>query len=303
MAKNRSTIFVHSGREITSQDIEHVKEVLRLIRGLSRKELARTICEHWGWLTASGGYKVQAGMKVLEKLEALGEIKLPAKRVQKKPKKKHPSRTKRTDSKPEVCGELADLGSVSLEVISGKKATELWNEYVDRYHYLGYKKPFGFPLRYFIDSKHGPLGCLLLAGAAKSIEVRDEWIGWTRRQRMKNLPWVINNTRFLIFPWVRVKHLASHVLGQLARRVREDWEQRWGYSPVLMETFVDPARYQGTSYLAAGWIRLGMTTGIGRRRPGHQYTTTPKIIYVRPLVRDFREQLSSEQLVGKQEEW
>jgi hypothetical protein len=303
MAKDQTGLFVHSGREITSSDVEHVKEVLRLIRGLSRDELARTICEHWGWLTASSNYKVAACMKVLEKLEALGQIKLPEKRAQKKHKKNRPSQTRKTDPKPDVCGELADLGVVSLDVVSDKKATELWNEYVDRYHYLGYKKPFGFPLRYFIDSKHGPLGCVLLAGAAKSLEVRDEWIGWTRQQRMRNLPWVINNTRFLIFPWVRVKHLASHVLGQLARRLREDWEERWDYSPVLMETFVDPARYQGTSYLAAGWIRLGMTTGIGRRRAGRQYTTTPKIVYVRPLARDFREQLCSEQLVGKQEEW
>ena len=303
MAKHKSTVFVHSGREITCEDIAHVKEVLRLIRGLSRHELACTICEHWGWLTASGSYKVQGCIKVLEKLEALGEIKLPDKQTKTRRKQKHPSPTKRTDPKPELACQLSDLGVVSLDVVSGKQATELWNEYVNRYHYLDYKKPFGFPLRYFVDSKHGQLGCLLLAGAAKSIEVRDEWIGWTRQQRMKNLPWVINNTRFLVFPWVCVKHLASHVLGQLARRVRGDWQERWGYSPVLMETFVDPARYQGTSYLAAGWNRLGMTTGIGRRRAGCQYTTTPKIIFVRPLVRDFREQLSSEQLVGKDEEW
>lgn len=116
---------------------------------------------------------------------------------------------------------------------------------------------------------------------------------------MRNLPWVINNTRFLIFDWVQVKHLASHALGRLARRVREDWYQKWGYRPVLMETFVDPARYQGTCYRAAGWTLLGMTAGTGRPRVGRQYSTTPKMIYARPLVRDFREQLCSEQLIGR----
>jgi len=299
MARNDSRIIVQCGREISSRDIEHIKTVTELCARLSRKEVAHTICEHWGWVTASGAHKVDACMKLLEKLEDRREIQLPARRVQKKPKKEQLLRKERTAPGPEVSGKLTDAGPVSVEIVSGKEATGLWNEYVDRYHYLGYKKPFGFPLRYFIESRYGPLGCMLLAGAAKSIEARDKWIGWTRRERLKSLPWVVNNARFVIFPWVRVRHLASHVLGQLARRVRGDSEKRWGYRPVLMETFVDPARYQGTSYQAAGWTMLGMTTGRGRCRPGCRYTTTPKMVYVRPLVRDFREKLSREHLAGR----
>lgn len=111
---------------------------------------------------------------------------------------------------------------------------------------------------------------------------------------MKNLPWVVNNARLLLFPWVLVKNLASHVLGQLARRLQEDWEARWGYRPVLMETFVDPARYSGVSYRAAGWRLLGKTTGRGICRPNRQYSTTPKLLFVRPLADDFRVQLCSE---------
>ncbi|MBW2163644.1 MAG: DUF4338 domain-containing protein, partial [Deltaproteobacteria bacterium] len=168
-----------------------------------------------------------------------------------------------------------------------------------RYHYLGYKKPFGYVLRYFIVSEQGFLGCLMFAGASKALTARDRWIGWTQVQRLKNLAWVINNSRFLIFPWVQVKNLASHILGRVARRVREDWRERWGYSPVLAETFVDPRYYEGICYKAANWQYLGMTTGEGLVRKGRTYTTTSKKIFVKPLVKDWQSLLCSEQLEGR----
>jgi len=185
-------------------------------------------------------------------------------------------RTERSDPRDKIGSELGQLGRVSLEVVTNKEATGLWNEYVERYHYLGYKKPFGCVLRYFIVSKERPLGCLLMAGAAKSLGARDRWIGWSERQRLRNLPWLICNSRYLIFPWVQVKHMASHVLGQLARRVRADWEGRWGYHPVLMETFVDPARYRGTCYRAANWLVLGRTTGRGHADLTHRANRSVK---------------------------
>lgn len=286
-------VLVSCGREVTAEDVEHVKEVAKLCSGLSLDELALTICEHWGWVTASGGPKVQACRKLLAKLEERGDLRLPAKRHGGSPKHRRPSWTERTAPGPEITGPLAEVRPVTLEMVTDRKAKGLWNEYVDRYHYLGYQRPFGCRVRYFVRCDRGLLGCVLVAGAAKSLGVRDGWIGWSDQQRLRNLPWLINNTRFLIFPWVQVRHLASHVLGQLARRVRTDWEERWGYQPVLMETFVDPARYRGISYQAAGWTLLGSTTGEGLRRPGRSYQTTPKLLYVRPLVRDFREQLCS----------
>ncbi|HLC42429.1 MAG TPA: Druantia anti-phage system protein DruA [Methylomirabilota bacterium] len=300
MAESEEAGFLQSGREIGVQEIEHIREVSRGFPALSRKELAQTICEHWGWVTASGAHKVTACLKLLEKLEESGQIRLGGKRGGGPYRKKGPPvRTERSDPRDKIGSELGQLGRVSLEVVTNKEATGLWNEYVERYHYLGYKKPFGCVLRYFIVSKERPLGCLLMAGAAKSLGARDRWIGWSERQRLRNLPWLICNSRYLIFPWVQVKHMASHVLGQLARRVRADWEGRWGYHPVLMETFVDPARYPGTCYRAAGWIHLGQTTGAGLVRPGREYTTTRKMIYVKPLVRDFREQLCSDGLTGR----
>jgi hypothetical protein len=253
----RSVVFNAGGREIYDRDIEGIQEVTRVCGGLSRKELAHTVCDHLSWVTASGRHKIDACMKLLKKLEAMGTIVLPAKQEHKPPPRIIISPKSRTAPRAAVCGELSDVGEVTLTIASVTGDKDLWNEYVDRYHMLGYKRPFGCRIRYFIVSPKGELGCILLAGAAKSMGARDEWIGWSDKTRLKNLPWIVNNTRFLIFPWVRVAHLASHVLGQLARRARDDWYDSFGYRPLMMETFVDPAHYRGTCYLAAGWTYLG----------------------------------------------
>ena len=258
---------------LTPQELEAARQTVRWCSRLSRSELARTICEHWGWVTASGAHQVTACLKVLEEWEARGLLRLPGKR---RMTRWHTDRacgavpTQRTQPGALLVGELPTAGSVGLEVIQSRERGQLWNEYVDRYHYLGYRQPFGCHLRYFMVSPAGVLGCVLLAGAAKALAARDQWIGWDRRCRQQNLPWVINHTRLLIFPWVRVRHLASQVLGQLARRVQPDWQARWGYEPLLMETFVDPDRFSGTCYRAAGWRALARTTGRGLARAGQR---------------------------------
>jgi hypothetical protein len=200
----------------------------------------------------------------------------------------------------EVAGKLGDIGPVSLELVEGEPEVSAWNGLVARYHYLGCRKPIGCFLRYFISAAgHGILGCVLFAGAARALASRDAWIGWSPRQRLRNLAWVINNSRLLILPTVRVAHLASHVLGQVERRVARDWESRWGYRPVLMESFVDPRRFRGTCYQAANWQYLGNTTGEGLARRGRLYQSSAKMLFVRPLVADFRAQLCSDQLLGR----
>jgi len=290
----RSVVLKVSGREITGREIAGIQDVSRLCTGLSREELSHTICEHLGWVTASGRHKVKACLKLLEALEEQGAIELPAKQERKKIPKEVIPKTARTAARGELCAEIPDIGEVALKVALKKSDKTLWNEYVERYHMLGYKKPFGCRVRYFIVSKRGELGCILLSGAAKSMGVRDNWIGWPDKTRVKNLPWIVNNSRMLIFPWVQVRNLASHALGQLARRVGNDWQARFGYRPLLLETFVDPLHYRGTCYRAAGWTYLGNTTGEGLRRPGQEYKTTPKMLFVKPLAKDFREQLCSE---------
>ena len=290
-----------SDREITREELDEIQETVKFFPTLSRSELAQTICEHLGWFTATGGYKTDACLKLLSRLEGKGRLRLPPKRAISPPRHTPITLTPRTAPKAEIGGNVGDVAPVSVAVVNGREQAALCHEYVSRYHYLGYRKPFGCFLSYFIESPHGLLGCVLFQGAAKALRVRDEWIGWTKAQRLRNLPWVINNSRFLVFPWVKVKNLGSHTLGQILRRIRDDWQDRWGYRPVLAESFVDPQRYEGCSYKAGNWEYLGMTTGRGLPRNGNSYTSSPKKIFVRALASDFRALLCSERLNGRVE--
>ncbi len=298
-------IMIQGDREIYPEDIDHIRIILERFPGLSRTEAVYTLCETLNWLTPAGLPKRSACRKLLDRLEAQGSIHLPEKQKQ----YSHPGtgsgcipqRSRRTDAQPRLKTSIEALGAIQLIPIDDKAQQALWNEYVERYHYLGYKRPFGYPQRYFIEAGDRRLGCVLLSGPAKALKARDRWIGWDHRQRRKNLPWVLNNNRFVLFPWVRVANLASHVLGQLARRVADDWQQRWGYRPLLLETFVDPARFRGSCYRAAGWTLLGSTTGEGLLRRGKQYQTSPKLIFAKPLQADFRRLLGSNHLKGRTE--
>lgn len=293
-------IFRQGLKEFTVKDIRHIQEVVKFFPGLSRHELAKTLCEHLNWYSPSGAFKVNGCLTLLERLADQALVVLPDKSARGRlTPDKPPSLTQRTVEKPLIKGTLKDFSPINLQMLHDKELIQLWNEYVQRYHPLKFRRPFGHWLRYFVLADDEPLGCLLISGAAKALHHRDHWIGWSVAERRHNLSWIINNSRYLIFPWVQIPHLASHVLAQLARRVAKDWDNRWGYQPVLMETFVDPVQYSGTCYKAAGWQNVGMTTGEGMVRPGKQYTTRPKTIFVKPLNRQFRRLLCSEQLQGR----
>ena len=300
MLENTATAMIHCGREISDEEIAQIQETVSLCQGLSRKELALTIAEHLQWYRASGTNKEDACIKLLEKLELQGVLQLPPKRRRSKASVDRANvLSAKTGPQPAIVCSLKQLGAIELEVVKDKDTGMLWQDYVARYHYLGYKKPFGYTLRYFIKSERGRLGCILYSGAAKCMTARERWIGWTERQRLRNLPWVINNSRYLIFPWVKVSNLASHVLGQISRQIRAHWQEIWGYTPVLMETFVDPQHYQGSCYQAANWQYVGMTTGQGLVRAGKRYQTSAKKIFLKPLVKNYRELLCSQKLVGR----
>jgi len=283
--------LMQCGRLISSQEIEQICETVELFPRLSLSELRATICEHLGWYTAAGGLKEQACEKLLKKLEGAGLLSLPQKRSCSRAKQ-HIGFSSRTSAAGRICCSLQQLKPVRLQVVRSKAEKSLWNEYVQRYHPLGYRQPFGCRMRYFIESAAGRLGCVMFAGAAKGLAARDKWIGWNVQQRLQRLPWIINNNRYLLFPWVEVSNLASHVLGQLALRVADDWQDQFNYRPVLMETFVDPA-YKGSSYKAAGWQYVGMSSGQGLVREGCRYSTRAKRIFLKPLQDDFRTALCS----------
>lgn len=295
MIRNRAPNFL-AGRAFTVEEMQDLLETVGVCRGLSRAELVRTVCEHLEWVGPTGRPKVESCGKALEKLEALGWVKLPERRVGGGPGAEIVVGA-RTDAEEEIVGTAGDVAPVRVEPAGGKEAIRLWNEYVHRYHPLGYKRPFGAHQRYFLVGGGGRrLGCLLFAAAAWALRERDRWIGWTERDRAQRLNRIVANTRFVIFPWVRLKNLASQALARAAQRIRRDWEQRYGYAPVLLETFVELERYRGTCYQAANWIRLGETQGRGRMDRHMPYLSRPRAIYVYPLVADFRRWLRGEEI-------
>ncbi len=299
----RAGVWTQSGREFTADEVSRIRETVAWLPRLDRKELAATVCEHLGWYSASGTPKLTACGKLLEKLEAQGLVRLPPRRedMARGGGRTRVALSERSGAGEALRGVLSDLAPVRVEPVREPGEVQLWNEYVERYHPLGFKEAFGHRVRYFIRSGATPLGCVFLGGAAKALTVRDQWIGWSACRRSSNLPWVVNNTRFLILPWVEVAHLASHALGQLARRVRADWNHLWGFSPLLLETFVDPRQHAGTCYRAAGWVVLGRTRGTGLVRPGKTYHTSAKLILVKPLHRHWRQRLCTEALCGRVE--
>lgn len=290
--------FLHrrGGIEICAADIAYIRNFVKSYPRLSRTEVICTLCEHLQWVTPMGRPKYDASTKLLAQLEQSGEISLPplkeSHRGQQKPR---PQLEVVAPGDPVACT-LAELGAVRLRPLVGADDELQCNAAIGSFHPLGYKKPFGYVMRYRIEVGDLGLGYLLFSGAAKKIRSRDEWIGWSEQQRSHNVPWVVNNSRFLIFPWVKVPHLASHVLGCLARQLPGDWQMRWGFTPLLLESFVDPQHYRGTCYRAAGWTLLGHTSGRGLPRPGKDYRSSPKLIFVKPLVAQFRQLLCSDQL-------
>ena len=287
-----------SGRFFTAQELEEAQEIVRTFPMLSRTELALTLCENLSWFTANGEYKVDSARKLLHKLESSGLVIVPPKRGYKHSQ----SRVSWADNSDietnfELVGRVSDFEPLEIKVVRDRHEIHLWNEYVNRYHVLGYKRPFGAHQRYFIISagKGLRLGCLLFSASAWALAARDQWIGWEKVDRSQRLHLILNNSRFLLFPWVHVDNLASKVLSLIVKQIRGDWSERYHYSPVLLETFVDKTLYKGTCYRAANWLYIGETAGRGRMDRYSQQQFTVKLIYMYPLVRDFRACLVGEE--------
>jgi len=282
------------GREVKAETLSEIREIVDSCSGLSRTELANTVCELWDWKRPRGGLKTVECRQFLEELDRRGLIDLPAGRNGRPRGVK--TRVLRTDwgERQEILsGEVRQHEPITLHRVISKEQRDQWYEWIDRYHYLGYQVPFGAQVRYFIEYREGQrLGCFQFSSPAWKMAPRDRWIGWDEAQRKKNLQKIINNSRFLIFPWVQVKNLASMVLALAGRVVPRDWEAQYGIPVVLMETLVDTARYRGTCYQAANWLQVGTTTGRGRQDRGHaRHGEAPKAIYVLPLISRFREAL------------
>jgi hypothetical protein len=283
------------GQIVSAQQLSEIAEITETFPKLSRTELANTICEIFSWKRPTGKLKSVECRQFLERLEDKAIIKLPACRKKYANKVKvRIERSRKADLQPTVSTKLKHLWPIRLIKVDHQEQRQLWYEYVDRYHYLGYQLPFGAQLRYFIESGATDeiLGCFQFSSPAWKMAPRDRWIGWADDQRKTNLQKIVNNSRFLILPWIKVKNLASTALSLAVKSVLDDWQDAYGYRPVLMETLVDRKRFKGTCYKAANWIHVGKTTGRGRMDRDHTRDGAAiKEIYVYPLSSRFRQEL------------
>jgi hypothetical protein len=282
------------GEELSAEQFDLIRQTTRDCQGLALTELAYTVCELLEWKRSNGNPKNRECYLFLLSLQERGWLPwLPAP----KPHARRPHQTRvAVESDPQAAceGVLGDWLPLHFELVETAASRQLIEQYIHRYHYLGYRVPYGGQLRYLVragKTPHPVLGCLLFTSAARRMAPRDRWIGWSDETRRHCLPKVVNNSRFLILPWVKIPHLASHILSQAAVKVIHDWAVRYAVKPVLLETLVDRSRYRGTCYRAANWTSVGETQGRGRMdRSGHAQGLV-KEIFVYPLQRNWRDQL------------
>lgn len=283
------------GRTFRAEELELMRQMAREFCALGVTEVARTVCELLGWKRPGGGLKNHECRQLLEQLERAGFLTLPALRQRggRGPRRADISGPC-SEPTPVACA-ARDCEPLELALVEGKAESRRWRELLERYHYLGWRVPFGANLRYWVRHGDRELACLLWTSPAWKMQARDAWIGWSDPQRQRNLQLIVNQGRFLMLPWVRVKGLASKILALSARHLPSDWETRYGLRPLLLETLVDSVRFRGTCYRAANWIHLGQTAGRGRMDRQHQaHGQAVKDIYVYPLVRDAQQRLRSD---------
>jgi Domain of unknown function (DUF4338) len=281
-----------SGRTFSPQELEWLKGLL-CSESLTRQQLSRRVCQQLNWINPAGRLKEMSCRVALLRMERAGLIDLPA--------PLHPNTNGRTSPKewtiPKSEGPLilaaGQLRSLRLEVVQTKQDAGWYRAIMRQHHYLSCKPMAGAQLRYLIWSGNWLLGGLGFGAAAWMLAARDRWIGWSASQRERRLEWIVNNSRFLLLPWVQSRNLGSSVLGRVARQLPQDWQHRYGYRPVLIESFVEDERFWGTCYQAANWLCLGQTTGRSKLEKSHRQIVPIKRIFVRQLSPDFRDLLRS----------
>ncbi|MEW6743140.1 MAG: DUF4338 domain-containing protein [Planctomycetota bacterium] len=286
-------ILKYRGRTITAEDVDFIRGLIAKHPGLSRRRLSAELCRAWNWVQANGVLRDMVARGLMLALERAGHITLPPRRQF----SLNPLAHRRPPEKaPLLCWEPIEVPLQALRPLEWRQVRRgpdegLFATFIETHHYLGYTQPVGEHLKYLIFARGTPVACLGWSSAPRHIGCRDRFIGWRAEVRRQNLHLLAYNTRFLILPWVKVPHLASHLLGAMARRLSRDWELLYNHPVYLLETFVDPERHRGTCYRAAGWICVGRTTGRGKNDQTNKPNRSLKDIWVYALARDFREKL------------
>ena len=277
---------VYCGRDFSTTEIAQIVQLIAENTEYHRADLSREVCRILQWYKADGGLKEMSCRVAMLRMHADGLIELPAPR-RTKPALRPFCSTKATDPQEPILHPVHHLGPLSLQLV-GRNESALWNEYIGRYHYLGYTPLPGAQLRYFVLLNQQVIALLGFGAAAWQAAPRDKYIGWTHSLRKRHLPLIVNNARFLILPWVQVKNLASKILAMAVKQLPNDWQKQYQITPVLMETFVENDRFAGTCYKAANWISVGSTKGRGKLGPSGKQSVPIKDLLLYPLRKDFR---------------
>jgi hypothetical protein len=286
------TVMRYRGRAVTDEEVVFIREFIAQNSGDSRWMLSRKLCQAWGWVQQNGALRDMVCRGLMLQLSRAGQIELPPIRVRivnPLVHRKKPSWVE-IDQAP-MEGELSDLGPIEFRQVRRTQEEALFNGLIEEHHYLGYCQPVGEQLKYIVFAKGRPIAALAWSSAPRHIGDRDQFIGWTKPMREKNLSLIACNTRFLILPWVKVTCLASHILGKMVKILPKDWEALYHHPLYYLETFVDRERFHGTCYRAANWIYLGKTTGRGKNDQTGKANRSLKDVLGYPLSKAFRDQL------------
>jgi hypothetical protein len=292
MVVRMNALLSYRGRTVTDEDLAFLQQLLADQPTLSRRALSQQVCQAWNWRQPNGVLKDAVCRGLLLRLHREGHLQLPA------PRRPHTNRAgwhRRAPAVPIDCtpltASLADLLPLSFCLVRRTAEEPLFKALLHEHHELGYTQPVGEHLKYLVFSGPRVVAALAWSSAAHGLICRDRFLGWSLEAKRRNRHLLAYNSRFLIPPWIRVPHLASHVLGRIARRLSQDWEDRYHHPIYFLETFVDPARHRGSCYRAANWIVLGETSGRGHRCPTFQPNRPVKLVLGYPLVKSFRELL------------
>jgi len=283
------TELKYRGRVVTAEDILYIRELIAAHPRASRRKLSEKLCEAWQWRQANGALCDMVCRGLLLMLDRSGHVELPA--VKFVP---HNPFVRRARPEPmpvdisPILGPLAKLRPVEIEQVRRTDHERLFNSLMEQYHYLAYEQPVGEHLKFLVWAQGRPMACLAWSSAPRHLGSRDRYIGWSAEARRRNISFLAYNTRYLILPWVRVPHLASHILGRMTSQLSPEWERMYGHPVYFAETFIDPTRFRGTCYRAANWKFLGLTTGRGKNDHTYKPNRPIKEVLGLPLTSRFR---------------
>ena len=283
-------VVVYRGCSVTGEQIAFIRRLIADRPELSRWKLSRELCEAWQWKQANGALRDMVCRGLLLLLHRTGEIELPP--VRRVVRNRIAERARPARVEVEECplhGSLGDLQPLEFVQVRRSPEEALFNSLLEQHHYLGYERPVGEHLKYLVKASGQVIACLAWSSAPRHLKLRDRYLGWSEEARQRNLHLLAYNTRFLILPWIEVSHLASHILGRMAKIVPADWQRLYAHPIYWLETFVDTSRFAGTCYRAANWQEIGTTQGRGHRAPTLEQTRPVKKMLCLPLHRKFRE--------------